>query len=232
LPKDRLDILHEDRWLLVVNKPAGVLSVPLKRRAGATSVVEQVEAYFRSHRQRRPFIVHRLDRDTSGVVLFAKDPRTQAALKAQFERREPKREYLAVVRGHPDPPSGAWRDYLVWDRDALVQKKTHARDPRGAEAISEYETLERFPGASLIAVRLHTGKRNQIRIQAALRGHALVGEKQYVFESTGQAAAFHRQALHAHRLSFTHPGNRRLVEVEAPLPPDFEALLARLRGRS
>jgi 23S rRNA pseudouridine1911/1915/1917 synthase len=232
LPRDRLDIVYEDRWLLVVNKPPGVLSVPLTRRADAVSVVDLLEDYFRSHGKRRPFIVHRIDRDTSGLVLFAKDPRTQAALKAQFERREPEREYLAVVSGHPDPPSGTWRDHLVWDRDALIQKETHARHPRGAEAISEYQTLERFRGASLIAVRLRTGKRNQIRIQAALRGHALVGERQYGSESSRQAAAFHRQALHAHTLAFTHPANRRLVRVEAPLPPDLEALLARLRGRS
>ena len=232
MPKERLDILYEDRWLLVINKPAGVLSVPLKRRADAVSLVEQLESYFRSHGKRRPFIVHRIDRDTSGLVLFAKDPRTQAALKAQFERREPEREYLAVVRGHPDPPSGTWRDHLVWDRDALVQKKTHARDPRGAEAISTYETVERLRGASLIAVRLQTGKRNQIRIQASLRGHALLGEKQYLFDSPLQAPPFIRQALHAHRLSFAHPANGRLVQVEAPLAPDLDALLARLRSRS
>ena len=226
----RLDIVYEDRVLLVVNKPPGLLSVPLKRRSDASSVVDQLEDYFRSHGKRRPFVVHRIDRDTSGLVLFAKDARTQAALKAQFQRREPGREYLAVVRGHLDPPAGTWRDHLAWDRKALVQKKTHARDPRGMEAISEYKTIERFRDASLIAVRLETGKRNQIRVQAGLRGHPLIGEKKYVFRTEeGHAIPLPRQALHAHRLSFAHPVNGQPLRFEAPPPADFTALLQRLR---
>jgi 23S rRNA pseudouridine1911/1915/1917 synthase len=231
----RLDIVYEDRALLVINKPSGLLSVPLKRRADAASVVDQIEDYFRSHGKRRPFVVHRIDRDTSGLVLFAKDARTQSALKAQFRRREPEREYLAVVHGHPDPPAGTWRDRLMWDSDALVQTKTHARDPRGTEAISDYETIERFRDTALIAVRLKTGKRNQIRIQAGLRGHPLVGEKQYVFgrgegERGGETISFDRQALHAHRLSFTHPANGRLLRFEAPPPSDLQGLIERLRS--
>jgi len=226
----RLDIVYEDRWLLVVNKPPGVLSVPLKRRAEATSVVEQLESYFRSHGKRRPFIVHRIDRDTSGLVLFAKDPRTQAALKAQFERREPEREYLAVVRGHPDPPSGTWRDHLVWDRKALIQKRTHPRDPQGAEALCSYSVVERFRDASLVEVRLETGKRNQIRIQARLRGHTLIGERRYVFGPEQlRPIPFARQALHAYRLAVRHPVDGRDLQFEAPLPDDFRRLLDRLR---
>ena len=226
----RLDIVYEDRSLLVINKPPGLLSVPLERRSGAPSVVDQLEDYFRSHGKRRPFIVHRIDRDTSGLVLFAKDARAQAALKAQFQRREPGREYLAVVYGHPEPPAGTWRDHLTWDRDALVQKKARPRDPRAMEAISDYHTLERFRDASLVAVRLTTGKRNQIRVQAGLRGHALIGEKRYVFGGTAEPAiAFPRQALHAHRLSFTHPVNGRPLRFEAPPPADFTELLQRLR---
>jgi 23S rRNA pseudouridine1911/1915/1917 synthase len=231
--KNRLDIVYEDRSLLVINKPSGLLSVPLERRSGAPSVVDQLEDYFRSHGKRRPFVVHRIDRDTSGLVLFAKDARTQAALRGQFQRREPGREYLAIVYGHPEPPAGTWRDHLVWDRDALVQKRARARDPRAMEAISDYDTLERFRDSSLIAVRLNTGKRNQIRVQAGLRGHALIGERRYVFGRTAETPiAFPRQALHAHRLSFTHPMNGRLLHFEAPLPPDFADLLHRLRGRT
>ena len=95
----------------------------------------------------------------------------QKRLKAQFARREPERVYLAVVYGRPDPPSGTWRDMLVWDEKALIQKETHPRDPRGTEAISDYRVVEPFRDASLIEVRLRTGRRNQIRIQARLRGH-------------------------------------------------------------
>jgi 23S rRNA pseudouridine1911/1915/1917 synthase len=223
-------ILYEDAALIVLNKPAGMLSVPLERRAGAMSAYDHIEDHLRSHGKRRPLVVHRIDLDTSGLVVFAKTTLAQATLKAQFRRREPERVYLAVVYGHPDPPSGIWRDTLVWDQKALIQKETHPNDPRGMEAISAYQVLESFRDASLIEVRLNTGKRNQIRIQARLRGHTLVGEKRYVYgPETLRSIPFGRQALHAYRLGFLHPTDQRPLEFEAPLPEDFKDLLARLR---
>jgi 23S rRNA pseudouridine1911/1915/1917 synthase len=225
-----LDVVYEDEALLVVNKPAGLLSVPLERKRDVPSVFEQIEERFRSHGKRRPFVVHRIDQDTSGLVVFAKDMHAQRALKEQFKRREPGRVYLAVVYGVPDPAAGTWRDFLVWDEKALIQKETHPRDPRGTEAISEYCVLEVFDGASLIEVRLRTGRRNQIRIQARLRGHTLVGEERYVFgPGELRPIAFGRQALHAHRLTFDHPVGGRPLDLEAQLPADFDDLLARLR---
>lgn len=225
-----LDIVFEDDDLLVVNKPAGILSVPLERKLDVPSVYQQIEDRFRSHGQRRPFIVHRIDQDTSGLVVFAKTAESQRRLKVQFARREPERVYLAVVYGRPDPPSGVWRDKLVWDTKALIQKETHPRDPRGMDAISEYFLVEAFREASLIEVRLQTGRRNQIRIQARLRGHTLVGEERYVYgPETMRPIAFGRQALHAHRLQFEHPTDGREVTFRAPLPADFEELLTRLR---
>jgi 23S rRNA pseudouridine1911/1915/1917 synthase len=138
--------------------------------------------------------------------------------------------YLAVVYGHPDPPSGTWRDRLVWDRKALIQKETHPRDPEGTDAISDYRVVEAFRETSLIEVRLQTGKRNQIRIQARLRGHTLVGERRYVYGPDElRPVAFARQALHAYRLGFAHPGDERAMTFEAPVPSDFNDLLARLR---
>ena len=228
-----LEILFEDETLLVVNKPAGLLAVPLERKAAAPSVYEQLEDHFRSRGKRRPLVVHRIDRDTSGLVVFAKDARSQAALKEQFKRREPERVYWAIVYGHPDPVSGTWRDHLVWDGKALIQKETHRNDPRASEAISDYRVLERFRAASLVEVRLRTGRRNQIRIQARLRGHTLVGERRYVVEP-GESGSipFERQALHAYRLGFLHPADGRPLAFEAPPPADFAALLDRLRSSS
>jgi 23S rRNA pseudouridine1911/1915/1917 synthase len=228
-----LRILFEDAALLVVDKPAGLLAVPLERKAAAPSVYEQIEDHFRSRGKRRPFVVHRIDRDTSGLVVFAKDAQSQAALKDQFKRREPERVYWAVVYGVPAPVEGTWRDHLVWDAKALIQKETSPRDPRASEAISDYRVLERFRGACLIEVRLRTGRRNQIRIQARLRGHTLVGEKRYVFGPDDlRTIQFERQALHARRLGFLHPADGRPLVFEAPLPPDFDALLERLRSSS
>lgn len=176
-------------------------------------------------------MVHRIDRDTSGLVVFAKDPRAQQTLKKQFIHRDPQRVYLALVYGRPAPERGTWSDYLVWDRKALIQKRTHPRDPQGAEAVSDYRVVETFRDTSLLEVRLQTGKRNQIRIQARLRGHTLVGERRYVYgPETLRSIAFPRQALHAYRLAFRHPVDGRAMQFEAPLPADFSTLLARLRA--
>jgi 23S rRNA pseudouridine1911/1915/1917 synthase len=236
-----LQILYEDETLLVVNKPAGLLSVPLGRGPTAslaagkssTSAFSLLADHLGPRRRRTPFVVHRIDRDTSGIVVFAKTPAAQQAIKDQFARREPERVYWAVVHGSPSPARGRWRDRLAWDDEALKQTVTDARDPKGVEAISEYRVLETFGDASLVEVRLHTGKRNQIRIQAARRGHALIGERQYTGgPSTRTGPAHPRQALHAHRLAFSHPVDGRKLTFEAPLPDDLLDLLRRLRGRA
>jgi 23S rRNA pseudouridine1911/1915/1917 synthase len=225
-----LEILYEDEWLLVVNKPAGLLVVPLPQRDGTPTVYDQVQHHLRPRGKRRPLIVHRIDRDTSGLVVFAKDAGAQERLKEQFRRREPERVYQAIVYGHPSPSSGTWCDRLLWDRKSLIQKQTHASDPRGREAISEYRVVERFEAATLIEVRLVTGKRNQIRLQARLRGHTLVGEQRYIYGPDEiRTIDFPRQALHAWRLGFRHPDDGRELRFEAALPADMEALIRRLR---
>ena len=231
-PSRDLRIIYEDDALLVLNKPAGLLVVPLERRSDAPSVYEEIKDHLRTRGKRRPFVVHRIDRDTSGLVVFAKRADAQARLKEQFKRHEPERVYRAVVYGHPQPPAGTWRDHLVWDQDALIQKETSPRDPRGKEAASEYRVIESFRDASLIEVRLVTGKRNQIRLQARLRGHMLVGERRYVFGPDHlRSINFPRQALHAYRLSFRHPFDGRVMEFEAPMPADMADLIARLGRR-
>jgi len=230
-----LPIVYEDDTLVVLDKPAGLLAVPLplRRRENARSVFDDLKEYLRRRGRRRPFVVHRIDRDTSGLVLFAKSAAAQDHLKGQFKRHLPERVYQAVVYGHPSPASGTWRDHLVWDDRSLIQKETHPRDPRGKEAISQYTVLEQLKGAALIEVRLVTGRRNQIRIQARLRGHTLVGEQRYTYgPDTLRSIAFPRQALHAHRLAFKHPVDGRELRFEAPLPQDLVDLLARLRRRS
>lgn len=229
-PVGDLDIVYEDDSLIVVNKPSGLLTVPLERNPGMPSVYDQIEKSLRSHGKRRPLPVHRIDQDTSGLVVFAKTPGVQRALKDQFKRREPVRLYWAVVYGLPDPPEGTWRDFVVWDARSLVQKETHPKDPRATEAVSTYRLLEAFRQASLIEVSLHTGRRNQIRLQARLRGHTLVGEDRYIYgPDTLRPIDFGRQALHARRLTIRHPTGDQLLDLEAPLPSDLLDLLNRLR---
>jgi 23S rRNA pseudouridine1911/1915/1917 synthase len=154
-----LTVVFEDDTLIVLNKPAGLLAVPLpvERRSDAPSVFEELKGYLRARNRRRPFVVHRIDRDTSGLVVFAKSDAAQEQLKEQFKRHEPERVYLAVVYGHPSPVSGTWTDRLVWDSKAMIQKETSPRDPRGKAAICHYRLIDRLTRASLIEVKLVTG---------------------------------------------------------------------------
>ena len=225
-----LRILFEDRLLVAVDKPAGLLTVPLDAGGGPDSVLDWLTARWRSHGKRRPLVVHRIDRDTSGLVVFAKDARTLAALQGQFRRREPERVYLAIVYGRPEPAFGVWRDYLRHDARACLEVRADSRDPDAHEAVCRYRVVESFGAASLIEVRLETGRRNQIRAQAGLRGYPLVGEQRYLGDrDPARAIPFTRQALHAHRLTLRHPGDDRALALESPLADDMRQLAERLR---
>jgi 23S rRNA pseudouridine1911/1915/1917 synthase len=230
-----LHIVHEDRDLVIVDKPAGLLVEPLPHRAGKEPTLLDLLADHDRHAPRaRAYVVHRIDRDTSGLVLFARTGAARDALKAQFRAHTPERVYQAVVLGRVSPPQGVWRDTLAWDRSSLRQRRAHGRDARGKPAVANYQVIERFVDAALLEVTLVTGKRNQIRVQAAMRGHPLLGERQYRFDAPPEPAGLpriDRQALHASRLGFVHPGTGRRVTYTSPLPADLEALVAALRRR-
>ena len=229
-----LIVVHQDADLLVVDKPPGWLVEPLPGSSpGEVTLLDMVGDHLRSAGRVRPYVVHRIDRDTSGLVLFALSPAARDALKQQFEQRTPTRVYLAVVNGTPDPPSGVWRDRLVWDKDRLVQKRAHAREERAKDAEARYRVVEQFAWQALVEISLVTGKRNQIRVQAGSRGYPLVGERQYRFGRPRDEAhepAFGRQALHAARLGFTHPATTRHVEFTSGMPADMQELVDRLRA--
>ncbi|HZS07410.1 MAG TPA: RluA family pseudouridine synthase [Blastocatellia bacterium] len=228
-----LHIVYEDDALLVINKPAGLLTIATDAQAGEASLEAGVGDYLRPKGKRRPLVVHRIDRDTSGLVVFAKTPEAQGHLKEQFFKRMPKRIYQAIVYGHPRPESGTWRDYLWWDEKFLIQRPTREHHPHAKEAISHYRVLEELGPTSLLEISLVTGKQHQIRVQAALRNHQLVGEQLYLAErQPRRPVEFHRQALHALRLEFRHPADERRLKFEAPQPEDFSLLLGKLRGEA
>jgi 23S rRNA pseudouridine1911/1915/1917 synthase len=225
-----LHLLYEDEELLVVNKPPGLLSVPLAAQPDAVSLLDLLDHHLRCDSVRRPLAVHRIDRDTSGVVLFAKSRVAQQLLKDQFERHEPERVYLSLVHGDVQPAEGEWRDHVVWDEAALKQRAASPNDPAAAEAICRFRVIERYARATVLEVALVTGKRNQIRLQSSLRGYPVVGETMYLADREPLSTiASPRQALHAWRLGFAHPTDGRPLRFEAPVPEDLQALLRSLR---
>lgn len=227
-PNSRVPIVFEDDQLIVVNKPPGLLTVPLPRRDNAPSVARYLREYLRG-RKARPLVVHRIDRDTSGLVVFAMRVEAQRSLRDQFRRHEPERVYTAIVRGVPSPRAGSWRDYLTWDQ--ARRQQTSGRGPSGGhEAMCHYKVVESYGDAAQVEVHLVTGLRNQIRVQASLRGHPLLGERQYLgTQMSASHQACPRQALHARRLSFRHPVTGETVTIEAPLPQDIVELIGALR---
>lgn len=226
-----LRVLYEDDHLIVLDKPPGLLTVPLPTRPTSPSVATLLAEHLRSKSARRPLVVHRIDRDTSGLVVFATSRSALQDLERQFRRHEPERQYLAVVSGIPQPERGTWRDWLVWDDARREQRSAHARDPRAVEGLCHYRLRERLGSAALLEIELVTGRRNQIRLQASLHGHPLIGERQYAPPDAQADHRFPRQALHAWRLRFQHPLSGEFLIFEAPLPSDLAHLVRALRVR-
>jgi 23S rRNA pseudouridine1911/1915/1917 synthase len=233
-------VVHEDAHLVVVNKPAGLVVHPGAGTARGTLV----NALLRHVRDLsgvggvlRPGIVHRLDRGTSGLLVVAKDDETHRSLVRQFAGRTVEKEYVALVLGVPARPAGEVDAPI--GRDPVHRQRMSVRAPRGREARTSWRVEERFDGAVLLRVRIHTGRTHQIRVHLASIGHPVAGDPVYGgtrTPSSRRAAAreallsLERPALHAARLSFAHPASGERLAFEAPLPPDIEAVLERLRA--
>ena len=225
LQGEGFSVIHEDADLVVVDKEPGLITVPAPRHRGE-SLQERLEDGYRRRGLRRTGaeVVHRIDRFTSGLVVFARHARARDALKAQFAQGSPERVYLAVAEGHVEPPRGR---LVHWLSENVKSLKVHAvpESAGGQRAACTYRVRGRYEDATYVEVRLETGRRNQIRVQLAETGHPLVGDLRY-----GRASRLiERTALHAWRLGFEHPGTGLPVAYEAPLPADFRRLLARLR---
>ena len=222
-------VLLEDRHLLFVDKPAGLLTVPAEKSREACLADAIADHYRRRGFKRYPlYIVHRLDRWTSGVLVFAKTPEALHGLKKLFEDHKLQRTYRAILVGELPENSGTLLGRVV-ERHAGGPMKVvrHDRDDKGAKsAITHYRVLERLPGHTVVEVKLETGRRNQIRVQFADRGFPLLGDIVY-----GQASPLiDRQALHAERLAFKHPvGDDVMIGADSKLPADFESALKALR---
>lgn len=257
-----LDIAFEDADLVVVNKPAGMVVHPAPGTPGGTLVNALLARYGDGLSGvggvARPGIVHRIDKDTSGLLVVALSDRAHHGLAAQFAEHTARRRYLALVHGVPDPADPRLRGIrgASWEAGGVLRLTTgldrHRTDRQrqavtfegGRHAVTRArveEALGQPPAAALVECRLETGRTHQIRVHMAYAGHALIGDPVYggrrklprkAFSEAGWTGAEHfpRQALHAAQLGFTHPVTGQEMDFEAPLPDDMAGLLSALRG--
>lgn len=229
-----LDILHEDDHLLIVNKDPGRIVHPTHGHYTGT-IANGVVHYWRERGERHRFRpVHRLDQETSGVLAIAKNPYAHQSISEQMQAGTVLKRYRAVVYGRLDADGGTVDAPI--GRDA-VQRHLRVVRPDGYPSVTHYAAIERYPGATLVELRLETGRTHQIRVHMKHLGHPLVGDRMYVPEPGSVAdevlaltAEMDRQALHADRLGFRHPGTGGWVEFQAPLPGDMCRLLERLHA--
>ncbi len=218
-------VAYEDEYLLVVDKPAGVVVHPARGHWTGTLAQALAGRGAGGDEPWRAGIVHRLDRDTSGLLVVAKSDAVHRVLKSLLARRALRREYLALVDGHPSARSGTIDAPIGRHRRDRVLMSVDTDQPREARTHFEIERL--LPSAALLRVVLETGRTHQIRVHMAAIGHPIGGDKQY---GVADRFGLQRQFLHAARLSFEHPVAHTPVDVSSPLPDDLAAALERAAG--
>jgi 23S rRNA pseudouridine1911/1915/1917 synthase len=234
LPRARLSLglLHRDERLLIVDKPPGLLSVPSPAAPpGQDSALARVREYVRHLTPRHPYVgvVHRIDRDTSGALAFALSEAARQALRRLFREHRIERRYAALVAGSPRGERGEV-DLPIHDQYQGGRRRVARPGEPSRPALTRWSVLERFRGAALLAVDLETGRQHQIRVHLAHIGLPILGDPVYGARASRPGpAAPARQMLHAQRLAFVDPLSGASVRAEAPLPPDFEQVLAELR---
>ncbi|KEY97345.1 hypothetical protein AI27_19580, partial [Sphingomonas sp. BHC-A] len=231
-----LAIVHEDADLIVIDKPAGLVVHPAAGNLDGTLV----NALLHHCQGRlsgiggvaRPGIVHRIDKDTSGLLVVAKSDRAHEGLAQQFKAHSIDRLYAAIVYGVPQPAAGTV-DSWIGRSDADRKKMAVHREGRGKHAVTHYRTMERLRGAAMVECRLETGRTHQVRVHMAHLGHPLIGDPVYGRERKGfksilETLGFNRQALHAKRLGFIHPVTGEALSFDSKLPADMQELLSEL----
>ena len=238
-----LDILFEDCHLIVINKPPGLVVHPAAGHSSGTlvnGILHHCPDLEGIGGEMRPGIVHRLDKDTSGVIVVAKSARVLADLSAQFKSRRVAKQYLALVHGVPDRDRGTID--LPVGRHPKDRKKMSTASPRGREALTLWRVKEEYQGAALLEIDLKTGRTHQIRVHCQSMGHPLLGETVYgsrnmrAHPAKGNAVldaalqGIQRQMLHAFRLRLVHPISAEDLQFQAPVPPDMNAAITALRS--
>jgi 23S rRNA pseudouridine1911/1915/1917 synthase len=218
-----LEVVYEDDQLLVVNKPAGLVTHPAPGHRGPTVAGALAGRAAGGPDPERAGIVHRLDRDTSGLMIVAKTPEAHAALQAELRARQVRREYLALVTGHPDAESGTIDAPIGRDRTRRTVVSTRSDRPR--PAVTHFEVIERLPRTTLLRVRLETGRTHQIRAHLAAIGHPVCGDPAYGGRPCGRRLGLGRQFLHAESLMFRHPATGENLRCESKPPVELRRAL-------
>lgn len=223
-----IDVIYEDEDVIVVNKPRGMVVHPAAGNYHGTLVnalLHHCKNLSGINGVIRPGIVHRLDKDTSGIMICAKNDAAHLSLSKQIQDKVAYRSYLAVVRGNIKTDKGVIQTFI--DRDKNDRKKMAVVQEGGREAITEYEVLERFGKYTLVKCILRTGRTHQIRVHMEYLGYPLVGDPKY----SPMKTPFHieGQALHSETLSFVHPRTGERMEFRAEWPEDFRKIITRLR---
>ncbi len=219
VPSIKPYIIYEDAEFLAINKPAGLLSVESDKESSCAYQMA-VEYLKKNGAQSRPYILHRIDKETSGVLVFAKDIKIHSMLKMHWNEDVTKREYYAVVDGTPSEPSGRLVNYLKENQNHMVYV---SQDPRGKKAITNYETVSSGAGCTLLRVEIETGRKNQIRAQMNEIGHPILGDDKYA----GIPSPISRLCLHASMLEFIHPVTKKPMRFTAPVPSEFRKLTSK-----
>lgn len=213
--------VFRDSYLIVLNKPAGIDCQPTPSRFKGTvysALLETLKKPSQPRQQPTIGMVQRLDRDTTGLLVFSIHPQAHKGLTQQFANRTVAKTYLAVVAGQVDPPVGEFRSLLAKNRATNLMKSV---DKGGLEAVTRYRTLAVSASASLVEIDLLTGRTHQIRAHFSEAGHPLVGDERYGGPTMSCGHAVERQLLHAASLAFKHPLSGRLLEFTTPLPADM-----------
>ena len=224
MSEPRVDLVHVDDRLAVVDKPAGLVVHEAPGVHGPT-LVDLLGDLLGGGETERPGIVHRLDKDTSGLMAVARDDESHRRLAAMVKAREMERTYLALVEGRPRSRSGTIDAPLGRDYRAPEKRAVGGRGRR--EARTHFEVVERLPGFTLLEVRLETGRTHQIRVHLAAIGHPVAGDPRY---GHGGTLGLERQFLHSARLAFEHPFTGRALDLRSPLPDDLERALSKARS--
>ena len=220
--RSNLPIIFENEEMIVIDKPSGLLSIASDKEKGSTAYRMVTDYVQQKDKHNRIFVVHRLDEDTSGVLMFAKNANLQEALQNNWNDIVSKRGYYAIVEGHMEQKSGTVKSYLKKNSQNMMYSSKKAGD--GQFAVTHYEVIQEIEGYSLLDVHIDSGRKNQIRVHLGDLGHNVIGDDKYGNPSN----PIKRLGLHAYELELTHPITKKKLKFTAPVPKEFKSMFSKL----